>query len=70
MYYMGFTYTEAYTLPIYQRMWFIQRINNEIKRSNETGTGASRAAHMNGPAARQMHGRSRSNAPAKLRRFT
>jgi hypothetical protein len=70
MYYMGFTYNESYVLPIWQRVWFIERINEEIKRANDQQSGASRAAHANSSEARQMMGRARSQVPAKLRRFT
>lgn len=72
MYYMGFTYDEAYKLPLWQRKWFIKRLNDEIKRSNEESDGGagSRAAHQNSPDARAMMGRYRSQVPAKLRRFT
>ena len=65
MYYMGFTYYEAYNLPIWQRLWFIQRINQEIKKTND-----SRAAHQNDPQTRQMMSKHRAQVPAKLRRFT
>ena len=67
---MGFTYIESYNIPIWQRVWFIERINKEIKRSNEAQSGASRAAQHNSPDARAMQGRMRSQVPAKLRRFT
>ena len=70
MYYMGFTYVEAYNLPIWQRMWFLDRINKEIKQANEKQSGSSRAAHGNNPEARAMMGRARSQVPSKLRRFT
>jgi hypothetical protein len=70
MYYMGFTYTEAYTLPIWQRIWFIERISKEIKSASEAGSGASRAAHTNSPGDRAMMGRHNPHAPARLRRFT
>tara|TARA_B100000287_G_C20019659_1_gene538001 strand:- start:184 stop:462 length:279 start_codon:yes stop_codon:yes gene_type:complete len=70
MYYMGFSYTEGYDLPIWQRTWFIKRINEEIKRSNEANAPASRAAHDNTAQQRAMQGRGRSDVPAKLRRFT
>lgn len=66
MYYMGFNYTEAYSIPMWQRIWFIERINKEMKKSE----GASRAAHQNTPDDRSMLGRSRSQVPSKLRRFT
>ncbi len=73
MYYMGFTYIEAYNIPVWQRNWFIARINKEFKNANERnkGQGAeSRAAHMNSPEARQLQGRARHQVPANLRRFT
>ena len=70
---MGFTYVEAYNIPVWQRNWFIARINTEFKRANDKngGQGAeSRAAHMNTPEARQLQGRARHQVPANLRRFT
>lgn len=70
MYYMGFTYVESYNLPIWQRIWFIKRINTEFERANEKNSDASRAAHSNSAEMRAMQGRARSQVPAKLRRFT
>ena len=70
MYYMGFTYVESYNIAIWQRLWFIERINKELKRSNEAQSGNSRAAHDNAPDARAMLGRARQQVPSKLRRFT
>jgi hypothetical protein len=70
MYYMGFSYIEAYNIPIWQRLWFLERLNKEIKRANEAQSGGSRAAHDNSADARAMQGRSRAQVPAKLRRFT
>ncbi len=70
MYYMGFTYVEAYNIPIWQRLWFIKRIQKEIKRANKDGGDASRAAHSNTPDARAWMGRQRAQVPSKLRRFT
>jgi len=67
MYYGGFCYQEAYTLPIWQRLWFIERIQKEFKDSNKE---QSRAAHTNSPEQRQMMGRARAQVPSKLRRFT
>jgi len=60
-------------MPIWQRVWFIQRLNEEIERVNKAnkGQGApTRAAHQNTPEARELMGRSRNMVPAKLRRFT
>jgi hypothetical protein len=70
MYYMGFSYWECYNIPIQYRMWFIQRLSDELKKANEKGGGNSRAAHQNTPDSRSMMSRSRSQVPAKLRRFT
>lgn len=67
MYYMGFTYLEAYNIPIWVRVWMIKRLNKELKQSGEAG---SRAAHQNSPDARAMMNRHRSQVPSKLRRFT
>ena len=70
MYYGGFSYSDAYKLPIQYRAWFINRINQEFKKSNDKGDGASRAAHHNTPDTRQLQGRARDHVPANLRRFT
>jgi len=73
MYYMGFTYVEAYNVPVWQRIWFLKRLNKEIKRSNDANNGngaATRAAHHNDAESRELMGRHRSQVPANLRRFT
>ena len=73
MYYQGFSYKEAYNIPVWQRIWFLKRINKEIKRANDASGGngaATRAAHHNTPDARELMGRHRNMVPAKLRRFT
>ena len=66
MYYMGFTYGECYNIPIYQRRWFMRRLNTEIKNSQ----GQNKGATANEPSSRAMQGRGRSQVPANLRRFT
>jgi hypothetical protein len=70
MYYMGFTYAEAYRLPIWQRRWFVDRLNKELERGSESNTNASRAAHDNDATSRAMSGRSRGESPSRLRRFS
>jgi|TARA_R110000824_G_scaffold252766_1_gene441532 hypothetical protein len=70
MYYTGFSYMEGYNLPIWQRIWFINRINDEIKRANEANAPASRAAHDNSPEQRALMNKNRDHVPANLRRFT
>jgi hypothetical protein len=66
MYYMGFTYNEAMSLPIWQRTWFLERMQKEMSGSK----GQTRAAHGNDQGTRTLMGMHRSNPPAKLRRFT
>jgi hypothetical protein len=66
MYYMGFTYNEAMNLPIWQRTWFLERMQKEMSGSK----GQSRAAHANDQGTRTLTGMHRANPPAKLRRFT
>ena len=71
MYYCGFSYKECYNIPIWQRVWFIQRLNKEIKDANDrNGDASTRAAHHNDSQTRELQGRHRSQVPAKLRRFT
>ena len=67
MYYMGFTYIEAYNIPIWVRVWMIKRLNEEIKKSGKNG---NRAAHANDAESRALMGRHRAQVPANLRRFT
>ena len=73
MYYLGFSYVEGYNLAIWQRTWFVDRLNREIKAYQEKNNGDSpptRAAHHNTPQMREMMGRHRNMVPSKLRRFT
>tara|TARA_Y100000034_G_scaffold127974_1_gene181760 strand:+ start:1368 stop:1580 length:213 start_codon:yes stop_codon:yes gene_type:complete len=70
MYYVGFSFDEAYRLPIWQRSWFLERTSEEFKRAAEKGDGSSRAAHDNSAEQRAWQGRSRQEAPARLRRFS
>lgn len=71
MYYMGFTYSEAYRLPLWQRTWFVERLKKEFEKSSESDAPTpTRAAHLNDPTSRMLMGASRSDAPARVRRFT
>lgn len=70
MYYMGMSYLEAYNIPVQYRIWFIHRIQRELKRTNDAGEGNSRALQHNTPDVRAMQGRMRDTVPAKLRRFS
>ena len=67
---MGFTYSEAYRLPIWQRQWFVERLKKELKGpDNKEEYVHNKAAHNNDPQTRALMGL-RPDAPAKLRRFT
>jgi hypothetical protein len=66
MYYMGFTYREAYSLPVWQRKWFIERVVEEIKNSN----GQTKTVNSPDDAAKNLMGQGRAGTPARLRRFT
>ena len=57
-------------LPLWQREWFIKRLNKEITKSDDGKKNQSRAAHENMPTLRNMLGRDRPDSPARLRRFT
>lgn len=70
MYYVGFSRKDAYELPIWERLWYLDRLGKELKKSNEQGSNASKAAQNNTPDQRFMKGNNRLNVPAKLRRFT
>lgn len=70
MYYMGFSYYEAYNIPVWQRNWFIRRINREFEKTKDGQQIQSKAAHTNTPEARGLMGNHRTHVPAKLRRFT
>jgi len=70
MYYGGFSYREAYNIPVSYKQWFIARLNRELTRSSEEGSGQSRAVHNNTPETRALMGMARTETPARLRRFT
>ena len=73
MYYGGFTFTEAYNIPVAYKRWFVERIGKEMKGSSDkdgNNTGNSRAPHHNPPDVAEMMGKSRSQVPSRLRRFT
>lgn len=70
MYYGGFTGSEAYSLPVPYKRWFIERISKELNRTSEDGNTQSRALHQNAPDVRAMQNRTRAQVPSRLRRFT
>jgi len=70
MYYCGFTYGGARDLPLSYRRWFIKRINREISQSRDGGSEETRAAHHNTTEIRSMQGRTRTQVPHRMVRFT
>lgn len=69
MYYGGFTFREAYNVPVVYKRWFIDRIVKELNRGADDGQNQSRALHQNSPDVRAMQNRSRTHVPSRLRRF-
>lgn len=68
---MGFTYREAYTLPLWQRRWFVERIQKEFKQAADRNQPApSRATHDNDATSRALRGMTRAEGPSRTRRFT
>ena len=65
MYYLGFTYADAFNLPIWKRRWFLDRVVREISESNTTKDAANDPMHS---ALAGSHRQDR--APSRLRRFT
>lgn len=72
MYYGGFTYTEAYNLPTKYKIWFVNRIAKELKRSQEgDAPQGDRTPGNNDPETAALLGRVRSaNTATRNRRFT
>ena len=70
MYYGGFTYTEAYNLPLAFRRWFVERIIKEINGKDPNNPPPNRAVHTNDAQTRELQGMSRNQTPSRLRRFT
>jgi hypothetical protein len=73
MYYGGMTWTETYNMPVTYKRWLISRITKELTKGGENGESegsASRALHQNSPEIREMQGRTRSQSPSRLRRFS
>ncbi len=70
-YYLGLTRSDIYAMPVAERMWYLERVNEEIKNSSESSDTepVTKAAHNNTPEQRALRGQ-RPNTPARLRRFT
>jgi hypothetical protein len=70
MYHMGFSYKEAYNLPVAYARFFLDRVVRELNRTSEDGTTMSKGMAANTPDLRELRGQDRSHVPARLRRFT
>jgi hypothetical protein len=70
MYYGGFTYRDTCTLPVPYKRWFIDRLVKELNKGKGDEGSATRALHQNSPEIREMQGRTRTETPSRLRRFT
>ena len=68
MYYLGFSYTESYNVPVWVRKWFINRLKQELEQNKSTPP--PKPAHLNTPESNFLTGKSRTSAPSRLRRFT
>jgi len=69
MYYCGFTYTEAYKLPVYIRTWFVNRVTQELNRTNENGDPVGTPKHLP-PEQALLLGRNNPIAPSRNARHT
>lgn len=71
-YYFGMTsWKDYYHFPVVYRRWLIKRINEEIEKAAAAQNGnTSKGLHDNTPDIRSLTNKSRTEVPAKLRRFT
>ena len=65
MYYLGFTYADAFNLPIWKRKWFLDRVVKEISKTNTTKESANNPLHKG-----LAGGHRQDHTPSRLRRFT
>jgi hypothetical protein len=71
IYYMGFSFQDANSLPIRQRKWFIERFVKEIKQSQENNSPPpTKAMHTQTPETRMFSNNSthRNISPNRLNR--
>ena len=68
IYYMGFTYHDAYSLPIFKRRWFIKRFIKEVNPKDKDQPGPTRASHLQTPETRALTGAHRTFSPNRLNR--
>lgn len=62
---------EAYNIPVVFKRWWIDRISKEIARANQgEAPPGSRASHHDNPEVNALLNKTRTQAPARNRRFT
>ena len=54
VYHMGFSYDNAYKLPVWQRFWFINRLKEEFKQAKEKNSTTSPGGHSNQTGSRSF----------------
>ena len=52
IYHLGFTYQDAYNLPVWQRFWFINRLKAEFKSAEENNQNPYSKAQRNNSGSR------------------
>lgn len=68
MYYVGFSYDNAYNLPISIRKWFIKRFIKEISKEENNNPAPIKASHVQTPETRMFQGSHRTYSPNRLNR--
>ena len=54
VYHLGFTYQDAYNLPVWQRFWFINRLKEEFKQAKENNQSPNSSAQRTNSGGRQI----------------
>lgn len=52
VYHLGFTYQDAYTCPVWQRFWFINRLKSEFKAAKENNKVSTSTSQRNNSGSR------------------
>ena len=68
MYYVGFSWTDCYGLPISIRKWFIKRFIKEISKEDKNAPAPIKASHVQTPETRMFQGSHRYHSPNRLNR--
>ena len=54
IYHLGFTYQDAYSCPVWQRFWFINRLKEEFKQAKEHNQNPASSARNTNSGSRQI----------------